>query len=105
MDATTSAQGELALEGGIQASFERFHRENPDVYRQLVRIAREMKRRGKSRGSMDHLLHILRWNTFRKTGDDGFKLNDHFTSRYARLIEQCNPELRGFFRTRGLRSN
>jgi hypothetical protein len=104
-DLPRSRQCELPLEAGIQARFEAFHRDNPDVFRQLVRIAKEMKRRGMRCSSLDYLLHILRWNTFRRTGKDGFKLNDHFTSRYARLIEDTVPELRGFFHTRGLRSN
>ena len=38
------------------------------------------------------------------TDRDGFKLNNNFTSRYARLIEREHPELRGFFRKRRLRA-
>ena len=34
----------------------------------------------------------------------GFKLNDHYTSRYARLIMEREPDLRGIFRTRKLMS-
>ena len=99
------SQVELPLETGIQARFEQFHRENPDVFRQITRIAKEMKRRGMRCSSMDYVLHILRWNTFRRTGEDGFKFNDHLTSRYARLVEETVPELRGFFHQRRLRSN
>jgi hypothetical protein len=38
------------------------------------------------------------------TGDAGFKLNDHFTSRYARLLMQREPDLYGLFETRAVRA-
>ena len=99
-------QRELALEGGIQARFELFHHENPHVYRHLVYLARQHVRFGVKRLSIDYLYHVVRWRMFLKTkGSELFKLNDHFTSRYARLIETCNPDLRGLFHNRRLRSN
>jgi hypothetical protein len=98
-------QCELSLEGSIQARFEAFHRENPEIYRKLVRLARFMRTRGMRHASLDYLYHVLRWRVFLETKQDcGRKLNDHFTSRYARLIEDQEPDLHGFFSKRGLRS-
>jgi hypothetical protein len=37
-------------------------------------------------------------------GEDGYKLNDHYTSRLARDLMGKYPELEGFFETRELRS-
>jgi len=92
--------------GGIQGRFEAFDREHPEIYRALVRLARSNVRMGLERFSIDYLFHILRWRTLRRSrGAEDFRLNDHFTSRYARLIERREPDLRGCFSLRGLRAN
>lgn len=89
----------------IQARFETFHQSNPEVYTQLVRLARELKAKGYSRYSIDALCHVVRWDMALKTdGNDGYKLNDHWTSRYARLIMASEPDLAGFFKVKPLRS-
>ena len=104
--ATPAPQCELDLVGGIQIRFERFHRENPQIYRALVRLARYHLGHGVSRVSIDYLYHVLRWRIFKETrGREWHKLNDHFTSRYARLIEQQERDLRGRITLRKLRSN
>jgi hypothetical protein len=98
-------QGELPLAGSIQADFELFHRTNPQIYRALVRLARYHVGGGVSRVSIDYLYHILRWRMFLKTrGKEWHKLNDHFTSRYARLMEQQERDLRGRITMRKLRT-
>jgi hypothetical protein len=102
----SAVQCELTLVPGIQARFEAFHQANPHVYRHLVELARAYVERGMKRLSIDHLFHLVRWRMHEKTGgDELFKLNDHFTSRYARLIEDREPDLRGLFHNRHLRSN
>ena len=102
----SALQCELSLAPGIQSRFEAFHRANPHVYRHLVWLARQHLRAGVKRLSIDYLYHVVRWRMFLKTrGRELFKLNDHFTSRYARLIEEREPDLRGLFHNRHLRSN
>jgi hypothetical protein len=99
-------QCELGLLGGIQARFEEFHRLNPNIYRALVRLARYHVRHGVKRFSIDYLYHALRWQeTHRTQGREYHKFNDHFTSRYARLIEEQELDLRGCFTTRKLRAD
>lgn len=92
----------------IQEKFEEFDRTNPWVYRELVKLLREAKeKKGYPRWSVDGAYHVLRWE---RTGQETFdpnsiwKLNDHYTSRYARKILDNNPDLEGFIRTRPLRS-
>jgi hypothetical protein len=46
----------------------------------------------------------LRFMRALTTTADDFKLNNDFTSRYARLLMQSEPELDGFFEVRELRS-
>lgn len=91
----------------IQEAFEDFHAENPTVYAALVRLARQAKARGHLRIGIELLFAVLRWERMMGTADpsqDHFKLNDHYTSRYARLIMAREPDLDGLFATRTLRS-
>jgi len=87
----------------LDAQFEEFHKNNPDVYRELVRLARMMKARGHKRIGIKMLWEVLRWERAMKTTDQTeWKLNNNYTSRYARLIMENEPDLKGFFVTRGL---
>jgi len=87
----------------IDAQFEEFHRNNPEVYEELVRLARQMKARGHKRIGIKMLWEVLRWERAMKTTDQTeWKLNNNYTSRYARLIMENEPDLKGFFVTRGL---
>lgn len=88
----------------IQAKFERFHRENPHVYRRLVEICLAMKRRGLRRWGAKAAYEICRFQGVLSTSGDQFKLPNSYTSRYARKIMAEVPELAGFFETRKLRS-
>jgi len=79
--------------------FAKFHRENPHVYRELVRLARIARGKGLNKYSMKALFEILRWNHVTTTGEE-FKLNNCFTRFYSRLIQEQEPDLRGFFENR-----
>lgn len=84
----------------IQIRFERFHSKNLSVYTKLVGLAREVKARGRGHYGIEPLFARLRWHFEFETEGDSFKLNNNYTSRYARLIMENEPDLRGFFRTR-----
>lgn len=88
----------------IQAKFERFHRQNPHVYRRLVEICLAMKRRGLRRWGAKAAYEICRFQGILSTSGDAFKLPNSYTSRYARKIMAEVPELADFFETRKLRS-
>jgi len=57
--------------------------------------------RGLDHYSMDSLFHVLRWeiaiNTKRR---DQWRLNDHFTCLYARLVMDREIDLKGYFEVR-----
>lgn len=90
---------------GIQAAFEEFHAANPHVYDELVALARQARSRGHQKIGIELLFAVCRWERMmRTTSGDGFKLNDHFTSRYARLIMAREDDLAGLFETRELRA-
>lgn len=102
---TWAKQQQLALlEDPIDARFVEFHHANPHVYARLVAMARQWRNAGHDKCSIDMLFHLLRWEHGIATTGDQFRLNDHFTSRYARLIAANEPDLSGLFNTRTLKS-
>ena len=89
----------------IQDKFEDFHERHPEVYSEIVRMARELKAAGHQRYSMDALLHVIRWHRHvRRDQGDEFKINDWYSSRYSRLVQTMESDLDGFFETRGLKA-
>lgn len=97
----------MVSEKTIAEAFADFHRENPHVYDALVRLARQARERGHERIGIELLFAVLRWERMMATVDpsqSAFKLNDHYTSRYARLIMERESDLKGLFAVRELRS-
>jgi len=90
-------------QGSIQERFERFHEANPQVYRELRRMALDLACKGLPRIGIGMLWEVLRYSSIQTTGKD-FKLNDHFRSRYARLLLQREPSLESRIELRQLRS-
>ena len=89
--------------GSIQAAFERFHEANPHVYRALRAVALWCVRHDKKVG-MKAIFERVRWEFMIRTRGDGYRLNNNYSSRYARLLMENEPELTGFFETRQLRT-
>lgn len=88
----------------IDEAFAEFDAEHPEVYRLFVGYAEQIRARGFTRYSSDAILHRIRWWHHVDQGDREFKLNDHFTSRYARKLIAERPEFAGFFELRVLKS-
>jgi hypothetical protein len=80
--------------------FERFHSLNPHVYEAIASLVRQLKRRGHKRISMRGLFEFLRTSHALQTAGDDYKLNNNFTSFYARLIAVKEPELASLFEFR-----
>lgn len=89
----------------LEAKFQRYHRNNPDVFALLLRFTLEAKRRGYRHYGVGAVFERIRWHMDIETHDkEGFKLNNNYRSRYVRLLEQLFPEHAGFYRKRELRS-
>jgi len=86
----------------IQEAFDEFHALNPWVYEHLVRLARDLRVRGATRIGIGMLFEVLRWQYWRQTEGDAFKLNNNYRSRYARRIMENEPDLAGIFEVREL---
>ena len=91
----------------IAVCFEAFHRDNPHVFAELVKLARRAAGVGVSRIGIRMLWERLRWQLTIETYRAGepFKLNDHFHSRYVRLLAAQHPDLGRLFEMRQLRAH
>jgi hypothetical protein len=88
----------------IQGRFEAFHEANPHVYEALARLAREWRGAGHDRCGVGMLFEVLRFRRGLRTQGDDFKLNNSYRSRYARLLEEREPDLAGLFEKRELQT-
>ena len=89
----------------IAEHFEAFIEQRPDVYDLLVRLARDVKRRGVSDYGMKAVFERARWHFRIEKGEADFKLNNNYTALFARRIMEREPDLAGFFKTRERRSH
>ena len=79
-----------------------YHAAHPWILQELLRLARRYKAEGRKRYGMKALFEELRLHRL-SLGTEGemFKLNNNYTSHYARLVMRVEPDLRGFFEVRG----
>lgn len=92
------------LDDPIEVQFLAFHHEHPEVYGALRDLARDLRRKGENKAGIGMLFEVLRWNRIMAgiRDEDGFRLNNNYRSRYARLLMANEPDLVGFFDTRQL---
>lgn len=86
----------------LEEQFSAFHAANPHVYQALRRLAVQMVRRGHRRIGIKMLFEVLRWQYAMSTADPAseFTLNNNYTSFYARLLMDNEPELANAFEIR-----
>jgi hypothetical protein len=80
-------------------SFKQYHQNNPSVYTEFKRLAFQLINRGYKHIGAKQIFEVIRWQTM-VSGDDGYKLNNTYTSDYARLFEKDFPLYDGIFRKR-----
>jgi len=80
--------------------FKKFHETNPQVYREIKKLAFKMSKTGRKKYSIEIIINVLRWHTDLKTEGDVFELNNDFKPIYARLLVYHHPEFKGFFEFR-----
>lgn len=84
----------------IKEDFEIFHHENPNVFELFKRYATIAKGKGFTRFSAKAVFERLRWHMNFETNGDTFKLNNNYTSLYARKLISEAPEFEDFFELR-----
>jgi hypothetical protein len=95
-----------AMRHSIQERFAQFHFDNPQVFEHLVKLTQSQYLKGSTKWGVRNLWENLRWRIhlghLKVQGD--YQLNDHFHSRYVRLLIEKYPAYRGLFNTRHLRT-
>ncbi|MGV3518184.1 hypothetical protein [Luteitalea sp.] len=77
-----------------------FDQANPHVFEKLLAIAREARDAGATKIGIKLLFERLRWVSRVETRDDLYRLNNSYTSYYARRLMAHDPSLAGLFETR-----
>jgi hypothetical protein len=95
--------GAPAAIDSLQARFEQFHEDNPNVYATLERLAREWLAEH-SKVGLKMLWEVARWQLGVNTTTTAPRLNNNWTSRYARLLIDAHPEWADRIETRELRA-
>jgi hypothetical protein len=73
-----------------------FHRENRHVFELFRRFATEALESGRKVGAR-MITERLRWHSAIETNAKDFKINDHHSPYYARLLTGLDPRFEGFF--------
>jgi hypothetical protein len=88
----------------IDNDFDVYDRANPMVYRRFCEIAQSIITKGLKHYSADAILHVIRYeSTVKKEPMELFKINNNYSSRYARKFMSDHPQHKKFFETRVLR--
>lgn len=78
----------------LPEKFACFHAANPQVFKELESAAAGLVARGRKRVGMKCIVEFLRYEFYMKTTDptSTFKVNNSYTSFYARLIIDVHPD-------------
>lgn len=104
MTAPASAESAALSKPTIQERFDAWLAANPDVYTEIVRLARQAKDAGRNRCGMKELWEVARWHLKLKTRGDERRLNNDFCAPAVRLIQEREPDLAHLFETRRRRT-
>ena len=88
----------------IQSRFEKFDRENPQVYEKFKQYAGQLLCTGRKRIGAKLIFERIRWDYAIDTNARDFKINNIYPSRYVRKLIAEKPEFRGIFELRSIRS-
>jgi hypothetical protein len=99
-----SAEASSLRKPTIQERFDAWMAANPEVYDEIVRLARQAKEAGRTRCGMKELWEVARWHLRLRTRGDDFRLNNDFCAPAVRLIQEREPDLAHMFETRRRRS-
>lgn len=77
-----------------------YHEANPHIYIEFADMTRRTINRGFKHYSAKGIFELMRWHTGVSADRDCFKINNNYTSFYARLFEENHPQHKGFFRKR-----
>ncbi len=84
-----------------QFEFNKFHKDNPQIYALFQQEVFKAIRSGKKKLSARTIIEFIRWNIFLKTvNDEDYKINNNHIAYYARMFMNDHPEHEGIFELR-----
>lgn len=91
----------LVFDATMADRFEKFHRDNGNVYCTLRRLALEWKNQtGGQKLSISALFERARWDLAIESDDPEYRLNNNYRAFYARLLMRREKDLDGVFELR-----
>jgi len=88
----------------IRVSFNRFHRENPQVYDMFKQYAQVLLDTGATKLSSKLIINRIRWEIYIETTGSPYKINDAYTAWYARKFCRHFPQYKSYFEFRRIRA-
>ena len=84
-------------------NFQKYHEENKHIYEEFKKLAKMLISRNYKRIGAKQIFEYIRFQTM-IIGNDGWKLNNSYTSDYARLFGEEYPHWSGYFQKRVCKS-
>jgi hypothetical protein len=84
-------------------AFDEYHRANPQVYTAFRRLALRLLNQGVKHYGAKAIMEVVRFQTTVRGTGDAFKINNNYTSRYARMLMAKDERFAGFFELRSLK--
>jgi hypothetical protein len=90
----------------IQRRFEQFDASHPEIYREFRTIALQLLERKRGHYGSKAILEVIRYHRILsgKDAKEVFKINNNYSSRYARKLISEDARFERFFELRELRS-
>lgn len=88
------------IEPHVVEGFWKFHQENPEVFGLFKALCDDVRNAGKTKYGAKAVMEVVRWKVNVYTHGDEFKINNNYTSCYARLLMIEDPSFDGFFQLR-----
>ena len=86
-------------------AFRTFHNQNKHIYKMIIYEIIKAREVGIRKVTIKQIIGHIRWTeTIRTQANDGYKINDAFTSLYALMVSSTYPEWADMFEQRELRS-
>ena len=91
------------MDQSIDQTFWEYHEDNPEIFELFKQYAHAARDAGMSRYSARAIFHRIRWHIDIEThSNDGFKLSNNHTPRYARMLMATDAAFLHFFVLRRL---
>ena len=84
----------------VVEQFLNYHKENPNVYKLFTKYTSKLYESGITRYSSKAIFERIRWHIAIATKGDAYKMNNNYTSCYARMLQNEDARFATFFATR-----